>query len=260
MKLDTVDPDSGGDRDGGRQAAPDRWYVTNGTTSVGPVNLDLIARGVEAGKVPTTSFVRHEAWKVWRPLTEIAVVTDDGLPPTDDVLASTLTDDIMSLARPATLADMTPSDALAATADLHDGMLFLLTAVVQRLQADAALVHRVEDHGLVVMCAHGPDMVRMLGHRTRLVDPVVTAAAAGVVVVAEPVGGPAGTAIRARMAQLGVHAEGAFMVPLRLDGRLVALLEVGRRSAFTVREIGRAEDLVEALVTKAVALGWSDSE
>src|SRR5262249_61584596 len=48
--------------------AEDRWYVTIGHAAVGPVNLDLIARGVEAGKVPLGAFVRHEQWTVWRPL------------------------------------------------------------------------------------------------------------------------------------------------------------------------------------------------
>ena len=51
-------------------AGADRWYVTDGANSVGPVRLDLLARGVEAGRVPLESFVRHEAWKVWRPLTD----------------------------------------------------------------------------------------------------------------------------------------------------------------------------------------------
>jgi hypothetical protein len=53
----------------------DRWYVTNGEYSVGPVNLDLLARGIESGKVPLDSFVRNEAWTVWRPLSDIAMVT-----------------------------------------------------------------------------------------------------------------------------------------------------------------------------------------
>jgi hypothetical protein len=53
----------------------DRWYVTNGEESVGPVNLDLLARGIESGKVPLDSFVRNEAWTVWRPLSDIARVS-----------------------------------------------------------------------------------------------------------------------------------------------------------------------------------------
>jgi hypothetical protein len=60
---------------GPERAAADRWYVSNGVTAVGPVNTDLLARGIEAGKVPLESFIRHEAWKVWRPLSEVAIVT-----------------------------------------------------------------------------------------------------------------------------------------------------------------------------------------
>ncbi|WP_437734282.1 DUF4339 domain-containing protein [Sorangium sp. So ce1335] len=54
---------------------PDRWYVSNGERSVGPVNLDQLARGIESGMVPLDSFVRNEAWTVWRPLSDIAMVT-----------------------------------------------------------------------------------------------------------------------------------------------------------------------------------------
>lgn len=59
----------------------DRWYVTDGMNAVGPVRLDLLARGVEAGRVPLDSFVRHEGWKVWRPLTDFTEVVDDGAGP-----------------------------------------------------------------------------------------------------------------------------------------------------------------------------------
>ena len=78
----------------------DRWYVTNGATAVGPVNLDLIARGVEAGKVPLESFVRHEAWKVWRPLADLAEITPETveeLDPVDFVAVSKVVGDFMEL-------------------------------------------------------------------------------------------------------------------------------------------------------------------
>ena len=57
----------------------DRWYVTDGSNSVGPVRLDLLTRGVEAGRVPLDSFVRHEAWKVWRPLTDFTDYIEEPL-------------------------------------------------------------------------------------------------------------------------------------------------------------------------------------
>lgn len=58
----------------------DRWYVSTGEDSVGPVSLELLARGLEAGRVPLECFVRNEAWTVWRPLSDVALVTSgDGL-------------------------------------------------------------------------------------------------------------------------------------------------------------------------------------
>lgn len=67
----------------GDRSIADRWYVSDGSTAVGPVDLDLLARGVEAGRVPLESFIRHEQWKVWKPLVEVAVVTSDDAAPAD---------------------------------------------------------------------------------------------------------------------------------------------------------------------------------
>ncbi|KYF64968.1 hypothetical protein BE11_35135 [Sorangium cellulosum] len=60
---------------GSERGFTDRWYVSNGEQSVGPVNLDQLARGIESGVVPLDSFVRNEAWTVWCPLSDIAMVT-----------------------------------------------------------------------------------------------------------------------------------------------------------------------------------------
>src|SRR5580692_4175941 len=77
--------------------AADRWYVTIGHSAVGPVNLDLLARGVEAGKVPLEAFVRHEGWKVWRPLSELAVIVPDDT--AGEAFAGEATDDISETGR-----------------------------------------------------------------------------------------------------------------------------------------------------------------
>jgi hypothetical protein len=100
--------------------AGDRWYVTNGVTPVGPVSFDLLLRGIQAGKVPAGSFIRHEAWKVWRPLAEVAVVTDDvatvasggagaSLCASASISASTLFDSSDDITSPGCPRDMTPS-------------------------------------------------------------------------------------------------------------------------------------------------------
>jgi hypothetical protein len=50
---------------------------------------------------------------------------------------------------------------------------------------------------------------------------------------------------------------GVAMIPLVLFGELVALFEIGRvTQPFRAREVGRAEDVVEALAERAVVTGW----
>lgn len=409
----------------------DRWYVTDGQNAVGPVRLDLLVRGVASGRVPVESFVRHEAWKVWRPLTDFADVSEgheqtgahdlgsllqDVVEPgsmdegcTMDVRADELhlsgeslsaaptngspigatirdplgherptldsyaddddttvppvrarpagpsamppvtapprpasvppppprpgsvppprppsllparssatrpasvppprpgsippprpqassvprpisvppppparsaqpsvpqisqgavaigdiqpqTDDVSGYARPADSGDALPSDDLAGANDLSEGLLLLLGAAVKRAHADVALLHRMADEGATVLCAHGPNMVDVLGSRTRLLDAAVVAAAGGHQVVAEPVPGPAGEATRNRLCKLGAEPDGVVMMPIRPRGRLLGLLELGKRERFTMRELALAEALVIAFVARAEALGWS---
>jgi hypothetical protein len=237
-------------------ALPDRWYVTNGTGAVGPVGLELIARGIEAGKVPVDScFVRHEAWKIWRPLRELAVV--DALANEDSgVFDSFPTDDLAEAPRPLRLDEQMPSDALAGAADLHDAVLLLLSAAVQQSDADCALLHRMEGDNAVVVSSHGPAMFDVLGTRTPVVDPAVMAASAGLLVVAEPAPGPAGAAVIERLSALGVAAVGGVMVPIRPHGRLLGMIELGRRTPFRASEVAAIEALAAALVATIESRGW----
>jgi hypothetical protein len=408
----------------------DRWYVTDGMNAVGPVRLDLLARGVEAGRVPLDSFVRHEAWKVWRPLTDFTEFVDDGsgkpkdskpaisaplssasfiddegsqgerptievtsggvsnfaasteaptvdpnalegasltndvptetvgrdllggdrptlasylddeetkvpskrpsvapaasppprvsgaVPPTSaprprsvpppvprprtvpppkagslppprspsvpprspsvppgiippgmgtplPITAGSRTDDVPSssegwgFARPFESGEVLPEDDLTGAADLSDGLLLLLGAAVRRSHADVALLHRLADDGASVVCAHGPQMIDLLGLRTRLLDAAVVAAAGGHVVIAEPVPGHAGDATIVRLRKLGIDPEGAVMFPIRPKNRLLGFLEIGKKTRFTLRELSRVEALVAAFVRKATEMGWA---
>lgn len=233
----------------------DRWYVTTGHAAVGPVKLDLIARGVEAGKVPVEAFVRHEAWKVWRPLSELAEIVSP-----DADAARESTDDIHDVGRPSTPNDFLPGDAVEGAGDEHEALSLLMTAAVMRSAATAAIVHRVDagarlgldGEGAVVVCAHGARMAEMIGARTSALDPALVAAALGATVIAEPTPGPAGKAMIGRLGWLAAASpiEGAIMIPIRVRDRLVAMIELGRESAFRSSEIASLEDLVEALVIK----------
>jgi hypothetical protein len=258
----------------------DRWYVSDGATAVGPVGLDLITRGVREGKVPLESYVRHEAWRVWRPVCEVAEMTgpralDSAAPtppyqprrrPQDDhgsyetVSAAdsfTPTDDITLPGRPLLPEEIAPADALEGAADLSDALHLLLNAAVMHLRADAALLHRIHDSHAVVHFAHGPFSRVMIGIETELSDAAMVAARTGEIVVAEPSPGPAGMAVCTRLLHLGVQCEGAVMQPISISGRLVAILDLGRQaSRFRVAELVVLEKLVETFVTRTEAGHW----
>jgi len=136
-------------------------------------------------------------------------------------------------------------------------VLWVLGAAVQLASADGGLAHRVSDDGAIVACARGPEVASVLGMSTRLLDPVLVAAAGGHVVLAEPVPGPAGDAIHARMRRMGLEAEGALMIPIRPRDRLLAFLELGARARFSLGAIAGVEALVRAFVRRAEAAGWA---
>jgi len=267
----------------------DRWYVSDGATLVGPVGLELIARGVEAGKVPLESYVRHEAWKVWRPLSELAEVSVDSAAPTPpyhprpaatrrDMWAPhpsyDESDDITLPGRPVFPEEVMPQDALAGAADVDDALLLLFNAAVLRSGADAALLHVVRPWGYgvhdtmadtladdtndaVILHAHGPFSRNLVGERTSLLDPALAAAAGGNLVMAEPSPGEAGRAIRDRMLDLGIACEAACLMPAVASGRLVAALELGRKGqGFRASELYAVEGLVEALVHRIEREMW----
>jgi hypothetical protein len=179
------------------------------------------------------------------------------LPPRSGGPEIRTTDDIVGLARPADSVDRLPEDDLAGANDLSEGLLLLLGAAVKRSHADAAMLHRMADDGATIQCAHGPKMVEVLGMRTRLLDAAVVAAAGGHIVVAEPAPGPAGDATLNRLRKLGVDPEAALMFPLRPRGRLLGLLELGKGTRFTPREVAAVDALVLAFVARAESAGWT---
>ncbi len=232
---------------GSDPALSDSWFVTNGSGAVGPVALELVARGVEAGKVPLEScFVRHESWKIWRGLSDLAADAPAAdLEDESGVFSRSLREDALAQGAPTVVG---AEVALADAADLQDALLRLLSTAVERCGADGAILHRVEGDAAIAVSAHGPAMFEVVGARTSLIDPVVMAAAAGLTVIAEPTPGPAGAAMIGRLERLGVAAVSAVMVPIRPGGHLHAMIELGRRTPFRLADVAAIEALVVALV------------
>lgn len=263
----------------------DSWFVTNGVVAVGPVTFDLLQRGVAAGRIPPGSYVRHEAWKVWRRLEDIGALSVDKRqeqvtllatlsaaaeerasnphneappPPSVDELEQPV-----SGARPLSVrpAAVDPVGVLASAVELEQAFLLALSTAVTAASAHVGFLHQVRaDLGATVCAyAHGPDAEVLLGERLAANDPALLAAEAGNTVVGEPRLGEAGRYIAGRLARCLPGPRGVAMVPLRHNGRLVAMLELGRAARpFRAREIARVEDVVDAVQERIVVAGWLD--
>jgi hypothetical protein len=268
------------------QGLADQWFVTNGLVALGPLEFGRLTRGVAQGHVAPTSFVRHHSWKVWRELAEI-----EGLSTVDRHEAVRRLAGISSVAdaraadpssRPPPPLDVAPDSrdgradshpsrssvrpsaidpvgVLSSARDLESALLLALSTAIAAANADLGLLHRHrEELGAVVATyAQGPNAETLLGMRLAPDDPSVLAARAGRTVIGEPLLGDAGRYIAGRLAPCLSALRGVAMVPVVIYGDLVALIEIGRAEGpFRAREIGRIEDVVEALVGRIVVQGW----
>lgn len=207
---------------------PDRWYVSDGTRMVGPVDYELLARGVQAGAVGAHCWLRNEAWRVWRRVAEFARPA-----PRPRACVPTGFEE-----EERTLVDLAPRGG---------GPSFetILSAAIARMAAEACLVIEVGDQGGVVRAARGAGSLDVLGEYVPVSDPVLVAAAGGALVLAEPRPGVVGAALLARLARAGSPptAAGALMVPVFSRGprpHLSGVLEIGRTSAFHASDVGEA--------------------
>lgn len=264
----------------------DAWFVTNGVVAVGPVTFDLVTRGVAAGKIPPGSYVRHDAWKVWRRLEDIEALSASARQEQIQLLASASAaaeerasnphheppppppsveelDAPVSGARPLSVRPVAidPVGVLASAAELDQAYLLALSTAVTAASAHVGLLHQVRPDLEATVCAyaHGPDSEVLLGERLAANDPSLLAAEAGNTIVGEPRLGEAGRYIAGRLARCLPGPRGVAMVPLRHNGRLVAMVELGRAARpFRAREIARVEDVIDVLCERIVVAGWLD--
>ena len=248
------------------RSAPDEWYVTDGATAIGPVGLELLSRGITAGKVPPDAFVRHGSWSNWRRLSDLEerdptfnprktlrVLRAAKNEPPRETLPSidVIPDDEVIV----DVEEVSPA-GFERAADLQEALLMLLAAAVNQCGADAALIHGARGDGASVVCSHGTRMFEALGDRLLGGDPALFAARQGVTLLAELMPGNAGRAIKTRLSRLGTRVEAAFMVPIVVDGTLLASIEVGRIKPFRAREVGQVETLGDALVEAIGRSSW----
>jgi hypothetical protein len=150
---------------------------------------------------------------------------------------------------------------LANASELGEALLLTVVTAVTAAAADFGLVHRVRaDLGTAITVGgHGPATEHLLGERLSADDPTLIAARGGHSVLTEPECGAVGRYLLGRMTRCSSDIKSAAMVPLLVYGELIAVFEVGRRSRpFKAREIGRVEDVVQALAERSVVMGWAE--
>ena len=265
----------------------DRWFVTNGVVAVGPISFELLMRGASHGRIPDSSFVRHESWQVWRRLDEIGSLPADGRdqtvedlavhseslesrasnpldsipPPPPEDLGLTIRPTIPPPATHSTfrVAAVDPVGVLSHAFDLSEALLLAISTAVSASNAEVGLVHRVRRdlRSVVTVGGHGPRTERLLGERVAEDDPTLDAAQNQFTIVSEPKLGNESRHIVGRLMRCLPDVVGVAMVPLCIYGELVAMFEVGRGGhPFRAREIARVEDVVEVMAERAILMGW----
>jgi hypothetical protein len=207
-----------------RSSAPPQWLVSNGNVTVGPVDTDLLLRGVMHGRVPSTSLVRQPTWEHWRELGKIREVSalqrvlDRSF---DDVPLEALT-----------LRD--GAAAVAQATDLGEALLIALHTAAQATSATTGLAHRVREPLFLpttscVFSGTTDASIERLGEVLPWHDPAFALARSGRVRLLRVSERPKGVE-RVLCERLSPEAplKGVAMLPILVEGTLHAMLELGR--------------------------------
>jgi hypothetical protein len=215
-----------------------RWLVTNGDTTVGPVHTELLLRGYMGGRIPEHCHVREVSWPAFRPLHGIREIGS---------LKRRLARDTE---RPLNLREA--AERLPGRCDQGELLTSALLLAAQALDANAGLVHRYRSplSQPVASSAFGV-MPERLGEVLSATDPSYLLALRGRGLCGSPRHGVAERLVAERLQHDGPLSSVA-MTPIRVAGRLVAMLELGRTAhAFRVDD---ADDLAEFAARVALRL------
>jgi hypothetical protein len=193
------------------------WLVSNGTTTVGPVETELLLRGVMHGRVPNHALVREVGWQAWRQLGQIREVC---------ALRRMLD---RSLEQDLTLRNLRDStQAVAEATDPGEVLLIALHAAAHATSATVGLLHRIrEPLFLPTTSCVFEGSIEVLGRVLPWFDPAFTLARSGKLVLGPAHAGAALRAVSLRLAD-GSPLCGVAMLPISVGGVLCAMLELGK--------------------------------
>lgn len=254
----------------------DRWSLTNGLLVEGPSSFSALARSMASGRVQGPLLVRHESWRVWRPFDEVRALNDaqrcelvrrlSTQAGSGDPLRFASSRPAMALAQVAAPRSLrpTPIDSVGVlhrARSLEEAWLLTVGLCAAAISASVVLLHApTRDGAYEIVGSFGPGTESWVGQELGPAEPLVRAISAKTLVVADPLEpSGAGAELARRMEPILEGVRGAALVPFILGGEPMGALEVGRRSrAFTARELGRVEELLEVLGERCIVAGWLD--
>jgi hypothetical protein len=215
-----------------------RWLVTNGATTVGPVHTELLLRGYMGGRIPDHCRVREVRWGHWRPL--------DGIREIGNLKRQLARD-----SAPVGLREAEQS--LPATADVGELLTHALQLAALATDANAGLIHRYRAPLAlpVTSAVFGVPAVR-LGEVLAESDPSYLLALRGKGFCGSPRHGLTERLVAERL-QHDAPLASVAMVPILCQGRLLAMLELGRTGH--VFRVDDADHLAEFAAQVARRIG-----
>jgi hypothetical protein len=195
------------------------WYVTNGDAVVGPVNTDLLLRGITSARIPNDCMVIQPSWSAWRALDQIRELGRIARP--------------FSWAEDEGLGAGVPEEMVRRARDAGEALLFAMHAAVKATRATAGLVHRMRNPfvGLVTSSARGAGIDDQLGQVISRNDPALELALRGqgdVWLGSASASGVLEAAVARRFSACPGDLAGLAMMPVFDGGRLLAMIELAR--------------------------------
>jgi hypothetical protein len=200
------------------------WYVTNGDAVIGPVNTNLLLRGVFHGRVREECYIAQHAWSNWREQTEVREIAalqrcceeSQGTPHCDPI-------------RTALRAPRVDTEALDMIIDGEALVRQALKLAVTATQANVGIVHRprMPHVGLVTSWAHGPGMGLNLGEVVPWNDDARVVASRDDAMLGDPEYDVWARASARRLSSGLQRVHGVAVVSVRF-GPLRGLIELGR--------------------------------
>lgn len=212
------------------------WYVTNGQAVVGPVNTDLLLRGITHGRIPDDCFIAQPTWPVWRPLDQIrevrALYRERDEPPVE--IGPPLSESLL-------FAGAQDDDALLKQA---------LKLAVEQTHADVGMVHQdwPPHIGLVTTHAYGRGMKSTLARVLPWYDPAREAAQQDKVLLAHSTQYDWARAMTTRFRN-GGPVKAVALVPVKVNNGHRTLIELGHFFHSFRREDAKVLDQISTAVS-----------